>query len=247
MKHVGLLNSVALLIILSFFSFGFHLNPTLDQEENLIDKAQNYIFKDYDNHSIEIRSNEKGEVTIKGTVNTLYDKLWLYEKASEVKGVKKIKDLLEIETDPVPDAIVKQNIEEELHLNSKILEPDRIKVAVDNGEVILNGVVSFKKEREMAEAAASWQKGVLGITNNIKVLPHNEEVSDNNLDIILKEILKNQLGPEKNVKLNVNKGVVTLNGTASGPWAKRNIMKDFLQVPGVDFIKNNLHIAKNSL
>jgi osmotically-inducible protein OsmY len=244
MKNLKLAFLILFLIVFSIFSYGFNFSTSPEKEGNLTARIQDLINKSSDNPSIEVINNGNGNISLKGSVNTLYEKLRLFEKVSKVKGVNDIADLLDINTAPVPDDIIKQKIEEDLHISRSILEPDRIKVAVDNGEVILNGVVSYPKEKEMAETIASWQNGVFGIMNNITVLSKNKAVDNKNLDIVLGEILKNQFGLEKGTRFKVDNGNVTLSGTVTSNWAKENIMKDFFQVPGVDFIKNDLRVVQ---
>ena len=246
MNIIRVSRSTTFLFVVAILSFGFCVSQVSAKNKSLADKVNEKILSYYDNPSIEVINNKNdGGIILKGTVNTLYDKLQIYEIASEVKGVKKISDLMDINAKLVPDKEIKENIIEELHLNSAILEPDRITIAVDNGEVILNGTVSYQREREMTETLASWQNGVLGITNNIKVLPFKKAVSDDNLNIILGEIMKTHYGLEKNVQFKVNKGVVTLDGTVSSLWAKDKIESDFLRVLGVKYIKNNLKISED--
>ena len=247
MKNIKISKLAAVIFTIAFITLGFYQSMTYAKGNNLIDKVSNKIQTYYDNPQIYVSSNGNAGIVLKGTVNTLYDKLRIYEIASDVKGVKKIEDLIDIQANPIPDKEVQQNIVEEMHLNSAILEPDRIKVAVDNGEVILDGTVSYPREREMAETLASWQNGVLGITNNIKVLPYKKAIDDNNLNIILGEILKTHYGLEKGVTYKVNKGVVTLDGTVSSLWAKKNIEDDFFRVLGVNYVKNNLKVSEENI
>ena len=234
------------LLMVIFLTVVFDAHQLSAKDKNLADKVSNKILAYYDNPSIEVKNNN-GAIEISGTVNTLYDRLRIFELASEVKGVKEIKDLIDIDNKIVPDKEIQENIIEGIHLNSAILEPDRISVAVDNGEVILSGDVSYKRESEMAETLSSWQNGVLGITNNIKVLPFKKAISDDNLTIILGEILKTHYGLEKNVQFKVNKGVVTLDGTVSSLWAKDKIESDFLHVLGVQYVHNNLKVSEDNI
>ncbi len=245
MKQHKRLNIGTALFTFLFISIISFEGQAFAKNNNLVDKVSNKILNYYDNPSIEVRTNKNGNIELSGTVNTLYDKLRIYEIASEVKGVKRIEDEIDIQTNSIPDKEVQQNIMEELHLNNAIIEPDRIKVAVDNGEVILNGTVSYPREKEMAETLASWQNGVLGITNNLKVLPYKKAIDDNNLNLILGEILKTHYGLEKNVTYKVNNGVVTLGGTVSSLWAKKNIEDDFFRVLGVNYVKNNLKVSED--
>jgi len=78
-----------------------------------------------------------GMAKIEGQVNTLYDKYRVYDIVSRARGVKNIENLLVVNTPTVVDDMIESNIIIELRRVSSILEPDRIKVHVDNGIVIL--------------------------------------------------------------------------------------------------------------
>ncbi|NOY76911.1 MAG: BON domain-containing protein [Calditrichaeota bacterium] len=184
-----------------------------------------------------------GVVKIEGQVNTLYDKYRIYDIVSRVRGVKDIENLLVVNTPTVPDDMIESNVIIELKRVGSILEPDRIKVHVDNGIVFLSGEVSYQREKIAAETVASWQEGVKGIVNNIVVLPPKKAVSDSNLRFIFSEIMKDQFPLEKNAKFTVKNGVVTLTGNCSTLYVKNMIEKEFKRVSGVKKIINNLKVV----
>lgn len=208
--------------------------------ENVRSKIQVY----YD-QNFQVTDNAEGKVTINGQVKTLYDKLRIFEIASAVPGVREIEDNLYVDTPIVPDDIIQTNVAEELKYNGSILEPDRIKVHVDNGIVFLNGTVSFFREKLEAETVASWQKGVKGIDNELTVLPPQKVVSDSNLTNILQELLKNKFSLNKEVSFTVNDGTVTLNGKAASLWDKNEIQKEFSRILGVKKVVNNLGVVED--
>ncbi len=198
----------------------------------------------YYEEPFQITATDSGEVTIKGTVHTLYDKLRVFEIVSKIRGVRVIHNLLAIDTPTLPDKMIQANIVNELHIARSILEPDRIKVHVANGIVFLDGVVSFYREKLEAETLASWQKGVLGVVNKIKVLPPHKAVSDANLRFILREVLKNQFPiVQDQVKFTVQKGVVTVSGRVHTMWERKKITEEFSRIRGVRKVINHLKIA----
>lgn len=209
---------------------------------HLADKVQASVSRYFDNNFV-ITATESGTVSIKGTVNSLYDKYRIFDIIDRVPGVKKIKDFVDINTPIVPDAMIKSHFIEELNLNRSILEPNRIKINVDNGEIELNGTVSYYREKLMAESIASWQRGAKGIINNIKVLPPKIAVNDQNLKIILSDILKDHFPRETKVNFTVNKGIVDVAGYSHTLWAKDHIERDFRKVRGVKDVVNNIKAA----
>lgn len=210
---------------------------------DLATAVRNRLSNYYSATPFEISTNSKGQVEIKGTVQTYWDKLKVFELASKVDGVKFISDELNVQTSPLPDKIIKSQIESGI-LNSTLYEPDKINVAVTNGEVILSGTVSFARESMMVEDIAAWQKGVRGVANQITVLPKKAAESDDNLTAVLRDILDNDFPFETHtVTLKVKSGEVTLKGNVMDLWAKQHVAKELKQVPGVTSVVNNLKVT----
>ncbi len=189
-------------------------------------------------------SDANGKVQLGGQVNTLYDKLRIFDIVSGVKGVRAIENRIDVNTPLVPDGIIEQNIREEMKYVHSILEPDRIKVHVDNGTVFLTGDVSYYREKLTAETIASWQKGAKGIINNLEVLPPKNAVSDQNLEALLGEIMKNRFPLDTDASFTVQNGAVTLNGKVVSFWDENQIVKEFSRVRGVTKVNNNLAVEE---
>lgn len=234
-NHISIFSIFLFSLVFSTISFALTSNASL------ADKVENAINNRY-NQDFEVTVNNDNSVTITGQVNTFYDKLKIFEIASKIKGVRGITDNVTINAPILPDKEIQANIVNELNMVSSILEPNRIKVHVDNGEVILGGTVSFYREKLMAETVASWEKGVRGIDNNIKVLSPSRAISDSNLRIILQDILDNQFSVEKNVSFSVNDGIVNLNGTVDNLYAKKQIKDEFSSIIGIKKVNNNLQV-----
>ncbi len=226
--------------LLLFFLMSVNLTA---QEGNLADRVRDRIANYYD-QIFEISSPEPGHVIIEGQVKTLYDKYRIFEIASFVKGVNKITNNIVVDTKILPDKIIADNVREELQYVNSILEPDAIKVRADNGIVFLEGTVSYFREKIMAETVASWQEGVRGIVNNLKVLPLEKAKSDENLRNIFNSILNERFGTEDNISFTVKDGIVTLEGKTSDLWAKNQIEKVFSGIKGVKEVKNNIKLVQ---
>jgi osmotically-inducible protein OsmY len=229
-----------------FFLFtGFYLLltvTTIAQSSNLVSRVEAAIGRYYLD-PFRVNADDNGKVTIKGDVNTLYDRLNIFDIVSTVKGVKEIEDLVNVNTSSLPDNMIKADIENAVQYNSIILEPDKINVKVNSGLVILTGTVSYYKEKLMAETISSWQDGVISIDNEIEVLKPQQARSDENLKSILQEILNNKFPTIKDkVTFQVKDGDVTLNGETQTLWEKSNIRKDFLQILGVKSVTENLKV-----
>lgn len=212
--------------------------------DKLTDRVNSAIAKRYDIENFDITNLGNGDIQIEGTVKSLYNRLRIFEIVSHVRGVKKISNNIIVQTDLVPDDIIKANIREDINRNSLIKEPQKISVHVDNGLVILSGKVSFFREKLEAATIASSEKGVKSLANNIELLPVLKALSDENLKGILHSVLLDEfpLTNPKNVNISVENGVVTVSGTVSDLWTKNNIKDEFSSVLGIVGVINNLKV-----
>ena len=212
--------------------------------ESLMQKVTDAISDHYtgtDNFTIKTQKN--GNVIINGQVNSLYDKYKIFEIVSHVSGVKKISDQVDVNTEMLPNDIIKQNIRYSLDRNTAIKDPSRIKVEVDNGVVMLSGKVSFYREKLIAQSLASWQKGVVGLVNNIYVLPHKQALSDSNLKTVLRGMKHDEFPYSKNVTITVKNGVADLTGSVDDLWTKKHLAMECSSVLGIKKVINNLKIV----
>ena len=234
--------AASVVLSLAFLLGSFQVGLAGQSPKQLAVKVQNAIGRYYaEPFNVTIRDD--GIVHIQGQVNTLYDKLRIFDIVSKVRGVKDIEDALIVNTPTLPNDMIEANVRDQLMLVSSILEPNRIKVRVDNGIVFLSGKVSFQRERIAAETATSWQKGVKGIVDNITVMSPKKARSDQNLTAVLHDVMRDQFPLEKKVAFSVNKGVVTVTGNCSTLWAKRMIAKEFSRVTGIRKVINRLKVV----
>jgi len=194
-------------------------------------------------HDLSVSVDTNGTVTIKGTVDALYDRLDIYQLVSEVNGVTGIKDLVDVNTPMLPDDMINANVVRTIKDNSVILEPDKIAVTVNEGVVFLDGTVSYYQEKLMATTIASSQDGVKGVENRINVLPSREVISDENIKSVLEEIVENHFPLVKGaVRIKVANGDVTLDGEVQALWDKVHLKEEFLKVVGVKSVVENLEV-----
>ena len=209
-------------------------------QDKVMQKISGYYPDEFD-----VTADQNGVINVSGEVNTLFDKLKVAELISQVKGVSKINNNIEVETEPAVDDEIKANIEYELKLNNVILEPEKIIVEVKNGIVNLSGTVSSFREKLMAQTIASWQNGVTDMKSNITVLSPAAARSDDNLRSIVKDILKDRFSLEDHIKFNINNGVVDLSGSAKSLYAKDKIEDEVRQIIGVKKVINELTVEQS--
>jgi osmotically-inducible protein OsmY len=203
-------------------------------------RIQNELGRYYDQF-FDVSVKDNGVVIIKGTVPSYWDKLNIFSIISKVRGVHEISDQLIVNTGMAADNTIKDNIEREYVENKAILEPEKIKVTVNSGHVILQGDVNYYRESLIALDIASWQDGVTSVDNRLKVLSVKKELSDKNLEEIVQDIL-HRFYPleEKNISLKVSDGNVFLNGKVKGLWIYNAIGKDIKHIRGIKNIHNDI-------
>lgn len=197
---------------------------------------------------INISVNEAGVVELKGTVKTYWDRLNVFASIAKVKGVTKIVDDLVVQTEAAPDEIIRDEIMNQYSITRLISEPEKIKVAVTRGLVILTGSVNFYREASAAEDIAGTFKGVKSVDNELAVLPLAKAESDSNLTLIVQDVLKDQFSlGSKNVKVKVDQGVVALTGTVESLWMKQAVDKQLHSILGVKDVADNLMVNFNQM
>lgn len=229
-------------IFIIFFTGINSITFASNKSEALAQRVSDAIANHYDEY-FDVSANNKGDVRIEGQVNSLYDKYNIFDIVERVRGVKGISDFISVDTPVLPDDIIKANLENELRLDKSILEPNRIKVQVTNGIIILGGTVSYYREKLLAETIASWQKGAVGIVNQIKILPQKTAVSDWNLSIIIKNLLRDHFPLDKKIHYYVKDGIVTLTGYSHNMWVNDHLQKDCLKIEGVKKVINKIKTA----
>jgi osmotically-inducible protein OsmY len=211
----------------------------------LITDVENKI-ENYYTENFKISADKNGIVSISGEVNTLFDKLKIGELVSEVKGVKEIHNNIQVQNVITADDIIKANIENETKLNDAILEPEKIKIEVNNGVVTLSGTVSYFREKLMMQTIASWQDGVSDLIDHISVMSPSAAKSDANLTEIIIDLLNKNFPLEKNIMFDINNGSVNLYGTVNDLYAKNHIQEDIQRIIGVKNVVNEMKIINNS-
>ena len=145
----------------------------------------------------------------------------------------------------IADKIIEASIVEKLGANQAISNPGRIGVAVDNGVVFLSGQVSYYHEKLIANSIVSWEKGVAGIEDQIKVVPNSDKIpSDQQLQQTLQEILQSQFPTERRVTVSAQDGVVTLGGLTKTLWTEDQMVKEISSILGVKKVISNLKLSK---
>lgn len=113
---------------------------------------------------------DSGTVTIKGLVKNHRQRHQAEEVVSELEDVLHVKtQLVVIPTEKVADAVIAQNILEELEKRHK-LEISNLLIEVADGMVTLGGTVPDVAAKVYAYVAAVNASGVLNVLDNVTVV-----------------------------------------------------------------------------
>jgi osmotically-inducible protein OsmY len=251
MKTKNLIQWMMSVIIVSILMTGTLFSQTTKPKTDpmkLLQKNVEEAYYRYYSDPINITVSAGGVVELKGSLKTYWDKLNVYANIANVKGVTEILDHLTVDTEMVPDDVIKDEINNQLKITHVITEPEKIKVAVTNGLVILTGTVNFFKEATAAEDVAGSYTGVKSVADELEVMPLAKAETDDNLTAVVQDVLKDQFSMSaKDIQVKVAQGVVTLTGATNSLWSKSAIEKQIHSILGVKDVTNNLTVKPETM
>lgn len=188
---------------------------------------------------------KNGIVTLSGIVDSYPKKIKAERAVQKVAGVRGIAENIEVrvkETDKKDDSEIAQAVLHELEWHCN-LDPQKIKVLVEDGNVTLEGLVNWDFQRKTAAKAIRNIKGVTGITNNIKLV---DAPAPSNLHEKIKSALDRHAKIDaKAIKVKVEGHKVTLTGVVSSFTEKLDAEKAIWSSPGVTVIENKIECEED--
>ncbi len=223
-------------------------------DADLVLAVENALILDSATESYEINVLAvDGVVTLTGTVQSWQEKELAEDVAKSVQGVTEvINDIEIIYALERPDAEIQEEVVQVLRRDA-FVDDGLIEVDVQNGEVILSGVVGSAAEKRYAITDA-WVTGVL--TVDAEDLTVERWTRDSDLredkyviktDAELEQAVQDalQIDPRTNafdIEIDANAGVVTLRGVVDNLRAKRAAAQDARRTVGVVDVTNRLRI-----
>lgn len=111
----------------------------------------------------------EGVVTLEGSVDTHWKRLYVEDVVANVRGVVTIHNNLSVvPTRSVTDQMIADDIVSALR-RDLLVDADKVEVSVANGVVHLSGQVMSQAERGAAEDDASFTRGVVSVRNDLSI------------------------------------------------------------------------------
>ena len=184
-----------------------------------------------------------GIVTLTGRVSSYAEKMAAARAAARVSGVKAVANDIEIRllpSDERTDEDIARAVANALAWNTSV-PADGIKALVSDGWVTLEGAVEWYYQKEAAERAVRYLRGVKGVSNNIVVKP---TVSANVVKAQIEAALKRSAELDaQRITVETRGDTVILRGTVRS-WAERQeAERAAWATPGVAVLENHITIA----
>ena len=188
---------------------------------------------------------KNGVVTLTGFVRSYAHKFTAERAAKRVAGVVGLANDLEVRL-PGEAGRPDPEIARDVVANLKIWLPnssDNIKAVVKNGWVTLEGEVEWNYQREYAERAVRWIKGVKGVSNMIRLQPRVAPAPEEIKQKIEEAFRRSALLDANRITVETHGSEVVLRGTVRS-WAEREEAERAAWLaPGVTRVENRIAVS----
>jgi osmotically-inducible protein OsmY len=197
-------------------------------------------------------STEDGIVTLTGTVDLYQQKLDAAKRIRKMDKVAGVRNLIEVGA-TVADAQLAAQLDRKLYYDRIGYDNlfNYITASVKDGVATLDGETRSYVARDSAVALANRMPGVKDVVNNIAVAPtsiFDDEIRIRATRAIYRDSVLSRyaIDPAKPIRILVNNGHLTLEGTVANAMDKNVASIRAGQVFGVFSVENHLEVANKS-
>jgi osmotically-inducible protein OsmY len=183
-----------------------------------------------------------GVVTLTGFVPSYSQKFQAELDAKRVAGVVAVANDIEVRVpalDQRPDPEIARDAVQALK-NQLPYSSQNIKIVVHDGWITLEGEVEWNYQRERAEDAVRWVKGVKGVVNSIQVKP---KVTPTDIKKKIEEAFKRHAEIDADqIRVETRDGEVILKGTVHSWFEREEAERAAWSAPGVKKVEDHITI-----
>jgi hyperosmotically inducible periplasmic protein len=224
--------------------------PAQDDSNLAGDVQKKLDKKQFNNVKSTVDAN--GVATLTGTVDLYEYKADAEKRASKVKGVKGVRDEIQVAGPTVPDQELQQKLVEKLQYDRVGYDGgnmfNAISVDVQNGVVTLGGHARTYPDRDSALGLVSTFPGVKGVNDEVEVDP-TSLMDDQTRVAVARAVYghpalnKYAVNPAKPIRISVQNGHVALYGVVDSKSDRDIAGIRANGVSGVFSVQNNLIVA----
>jgi hyperosmotically inducible periplasmic protein len=220
----------------------------VDDSNTASEVAKKLDKKQFKNVKATVDAN--GIATLTGTVDLYEYKADADRRAHKAKGVKAVRNEIEVAGPTVPDQQLQQRLGEKLTYDrvgyGNVF--NAISLSVHNGVVTLGGHARTDVDKDSAMALVATAPGVKDVNNEIEVDPVSMMDDQTRLAVAhavygASTLNRYAIDPAKPIRISVQNGHVELSGVVDSQADKDMAYLRANQVPGVFSVKNDLQVA----